>query len=79
MSTFWKIIYNEDDFKNSSCTCPQNQKEYICKHVVGLAYKKKVLTDELSITYIQSNPKQVSFSTRGRGRPPKVGPSLSFD
>lgn len=39
---FWIVNFSKDKWKTESkCTCPQFLKNYICKHVVALAYREK--------------------------------------
>ena len=33
-----KIVMNKDEnWKNGTCTCPKYYKQFICKHVIGIA------------------------------------------
>ncbi len=37
----WRICFNRDEWRKSTCTCPVYMKQYICKHVIGIAIKFK--------------------------------------
>ena len=48
IQSMWKIKFNRHDWTSSTCTCPSYQKQYYCKHWIGIAIKKKVLTPSVS-------------------------------
>jgi uncharacterized Zn finger protein len=34
---YWKISFDNSNWKLATCTCPSYYKKYICKHKVGIA------------------------------------------
>ncbi|RNA39870.1 hypothetical protein BpHYR1_010387 [Brachionus plicatilis] len=40
------VQLNQDNWKLSTCTCPSWFKHYICKHIIGIAYRER-LFDEI--------------------------------
>ena len=56
MLSMWKIKFNPDDWSSSTCSCPIFQKQYFCKHWIGVALKKKVLIPTLNCTEISVKP-----------------------
>ena len=36
---------NYENWKSSTCTCPSWFKRYMCKHIVGIAYKEQLFDD----------------------------------
>ena len=39
----WCTIVDKDDWKKkSSCTCPYFMKNYLCKHIIGIANRRKL-------------------------------------
>lgn len=54
---------NCQDWKQAKCTCPSFLKEYICKHVVGLAIRLKEVSPPLIAKSVPIGQK------RKRGRP----------
>jgi hypothetical protein len=66
------INNNRVNWKNSSCSCKSFFKNYICHHIVGLAYRYKLIV-------IPENAKTVPISKkRPRGRPAKRKPALFY-
>ena len=54
---------NNDSWLQSKCTCPVFMKEYICKHIIGLAHAKKLVNVPLSAKNV------LLGKGRSRGRP----------
>lgn len=93
MINIWKIVYIESNWHQSTCSCPQFQKNYICKHYVGICMKHKKIQTNLTIENLISpksirgrkkqthirNSENLNDYPRRRGRPRKVGPALSYD
>lgn len=63
-------IVKEDVLLNSSCNCPAFGTEYICKHIVGLAIRLKLVTPPPEAKTIPIGEK------RKPGRPAKTKPAL---
>ena len=59
----WKIKFNPDDWESSTCTCPLFQKQYYCKHFIGVALKPKVLIPTAT-TQIKAKPARGSPKER---------------
>lgn len=38
---FWTVQLNKTDWMNSLCDCPAFRKIYMCKHVIGIALRRK--------------------------------------
>lgn len=71
-----KIRMNQKIWKKSLCTCPDCGKNYLCKHIVYLAYELLLLpppTDLLEATT------SVAPKKNPRGRPRKATPALIKD
>lgn len=63
-------VVPEEDWIKGTCTCPAFFKQYICKHIVGLAIRLKYLT-------VPIEAKQIPIgSKRKRGRPSKAKRAL---
>jgi hypothetical protein len=62
----------EVNWKLSTCTCPSWFKHYMCKHIIGIAYRQQLFEefpqDSLSITLGQ---------VASAGRPRKMTKALS--
>ena len=63
----------DHDINKSQCTCFEFLKNYICHHVLAIGYRSKLLSFPNSVTSLPLRKK------RGKGRPSKVGPALSFN
>ena len=60
------------EFQNSTCSCPEYFKSYICKHIVGIAAMTKLYR-------ISSEAKTVPIGKKpGPGRPAKTKPALQY-
>lgn len=70
----WIVIYDETDWRLSTCSCPTFAKEYICKHSLAVA----ILNNKFSV-----RPEAKSFHSmdkkRPRGRPAKISKALVRD
>ena len=68
----WTIVLpiNKEQWKTGECNCPQFFKDYICKHVIGLAIRLKYVTPPAEAKNIPIGIK------RKRGRPSKARPAL---
>ena len=83
----WKITFPNDDWTSSTCTCPVFQKQYYCKHWLGVAVRKKLITVSKKTTTILVKPSRgrptdyetEELSQRPKGRPQKVGGALAID
>ncbi|RNA31647.1 hypothetical protein BpHYR1_029876 [Brachionus plicatilis] len=66
------VQLNQDNWKLSTCTCPSWFKHYMCKHIIGIAYRE-CLFDEI--------PKESWCLTLGQvasaGRPRKMAKALA--
>ncbi|CAH2085242.1 unnamed protein product [Euphydryas editha] len=69
---YWtvELPINKDQWKTGECNCPQFFKDYICKHVIGLAIRLKYVTPPAEAKNIPIGIK------RKRGRPAKARPAL---
>lgn len=75
----WKIVFPKGDTSNWmkwSCTCPAFLKNYICKHVLGVALRKKYITEDC----VPSEAKCIPIGhKRKRGRPKLARHALIVD
>ena len=63
MTGMWIIQINENNWRNSQCSCPHYAKNYMCKHVIGLSV-------QLQLHTLQTQAKNVPVSEkRKRSRP----------
>lgn len=66
----WKLNFNVDDWEQSICSCPKFSKEYMCKHIVGVALR-------LRCAIAPPEAKNVRIgSKRKRDRPAKAKKAL---
>lgn len=66
----WKVHFDESEWTNSRCTCPAFYKQFICKHVVGIALR-------LQHAIAAPEAKTVEIGCkRKRGRPAKAKKAL---
>lgn len=63
-------VKNDSDWKMSTCTCPAFLKNYICKHIVGMAIRLKIWKPPPSAKALPIGEK------RKRGRPAKARRAL---
>ncbi len=68
----WKLTLpnNESEWKNGICNCPSFFKEFICKHVIGMAIRRKFCRLPPAAKDIPLGEK------RKRGRPRKATKAL---
>lgn len=67
-----QVSMDESNWKLAKCTCEKFQKEFKCKHVIGVAIRRKL---------VQPPPaaKQIPIGqVRGPGRPPKAKPKRAL-
>jgi len=74
--SIWHIEFNADldntNWREGKCSCPAYQKNYICKHLIGLASRLKCLT-------IPDVAKNVEIGAkRKRGRPALARKALEY-
>jgi SWIM zinc finger len=70
MSRLWLVTFHANDWYRSTCTCGTFQKNYICKHIIGLAVKFKVFE-------LRPEAKCIPLCMkRKRGRPGKAKKAL---
>jgi len=69
-SLLWKVVMESADWENASCTCRNFQKEFICKHTLGVAIRTKLYN-------VRPQAKDVPIGQkRKRGRPKKCAKAL---
>ena len=44
ITSMWEVKFNKEDWTSSTCSCPVFQKQYYCKHWLGVALRKKLIT-----------------------------------
>lgn len=67
----WKTyIQDADEWMNGSCSCPSYMKQFVCKHIVGLAIRLKFVTPPIEAKALPLDQK------RKRGRPSKAKKAL---
>lgn len=72
MNGIWHTRLNCSDFKLSTCTCPSYFRDYICKHILGVAAITK-------INPIPNEAKAVCIEQKApRGRPAKAKKALEY-
>ena len=69
----WKIIFNKDDYLQSTCTCRPFLKDYMCKHILGLAIQHRLVTVPPQTLNVPLDQKP------RRGRPKKATDGYSRD
>ena len=67
---YWRIRINSENWKHSSCSCPIYFKQYICKHIIGMAIRLKLAIPDARAKKIPLNQK------RKAGRPCLAQPAL---
>ena len=69
-SQHWKVVIEGTDWEHASCTCKSFQKDFICKHVLGIAIR-------LNVHHVRPEAKNVPIGEkRKRGRPKKCKKAL---
>ena len=87
MVSLWKVSFNSDDWTTSTCSCPVFQKQYYCKHWLGVATRKKLIPVSDKTTTISVKPSRgrpfdyesEDLSQRPKGRPALAGAALAID
>jgi len=71
----WKVTlsHNGSEWKNGFCNCPNFFKEYICKHVIGMAIRLKFCKPPAPAKDVPIGEK------RKRGRPRKITKALLIE
>lgn len=74
----YKITFPKEiaQWKLANCTCPAFDEEYICKHIVAIAYHLNLITR--AITSTENYDEQPLFQTK-RGRPKQPTSALTID
>lgn len=63
---------NPNEWMNAKCTCPSYMKHFMCKHVVAVAFRLKILTP------VENDPDDEPLKpNKARGRPKKVPKGLT--
>lgn len=73
MFSIWELFLPTDlsKWRQGTCTCPIFFKQYVCKHLVGMALRLKL---------VRLPPNIITIDTkRGRGRPPLAASALIKD
>lgn len=70
--SIWKLTIPSEEagLGNITCTCPPFMKKFICKHVMGMCLRLKLLQLPENIQLVEDYRKK-------RGRPRKAGPALN--
>ncbi|KAJ6632980.1 hypothetical protein Bhyg_17400, partial [Pseudolycoriella hygida] len=73
----WKITFPKEisRWKEAICTCPAFDTEYMCKHIVSIAYQLEIIDETLEEDDYDDEPLFVSK----RGRPKHATKALLFD
>lgn len=66
--------HNPAEWKDATCTCPSFFLNYICKHIVGIAYRLNILVEEK-----QRKKADQPLEWKKRGRPKKATSALVID
>lgn len=68
--SIWVLFLPSDESKwrQGTCTCPVFLKNYVCKHLVGMALRLKLVKLPPNFITLEAE--------RGRGRPKKAAPAL---
>lgn len=69
----WVIQMFENEWESATCSCPNFMKEYICKHTIGLAIRKKLCEPPAAAKNVPIGMK------RKRGRPQLASQALVRD
>lgn len=73
-TSIWNVTLEstEAEWLNAFCTCPKYQKEFLCKHTVGIA-------NRMSEFSISENAKTIAINAkRKRGRPAKAKKAYTY-
>lgn len=66
----WRTFVPTDQWMNGTCNCPSYLKTFMCKHVLGIAIRLKLVTPSFEAKQIPIGEK------RKRGRPKKAKKAL---
>ena len=69
----WTVKFESDSWETADCSCPVFQKEYVCKHTVGIGIRLGSVTVPREILSAPLGQK------RGPGRPALARGALSMD
>lgn len=72
-NSFYQITFNQDagNWKKSACTCPMFGNNFMCKHIVAMAYRLELILPEI-------NPDEIPLAPKKKpGRPKKATKGLS--
>lgn len=72
MAAIWVVKIADDNINTATCTCPNFMRQYVCKHILGVGLRAKIVPHPPHLRQLSKRP------TR-RGRPKKTGPALSFE
>lgn len=72
MFGYWRITLNKDNWKLSTCSCPMYFKRYMCKHIIGVSLRSKLVKAPNAAKLIPLN------QTRGVGRPRLAASALIY-
>ena len=78
VKSIWKVTLSKnctvenEEWKTGMCNCPIFYKQYICKHMIGISMRNKILTFPLIAKNIPMDAK------RKRGRPAKAKMAMLF-
>lgn len=71
MFDLYEIVFEKDpsNWQNTTrCSCPAFASNYICKHIVAMAYKLKLLKDDKKAV-LEGNPKAGRPASVTKGKP----------
>lgn len=77
----WKVTLPDDKnnwLQESTCTCPAFDAKYVCKHIVFIAVKLKLLQPSTAPTGEANYDNEPLFQLK-KGRPKRAGPALEKD
>lgn len=76
--TIYKIVFSQNvqDWKCAQCTCASYCLDYICKHIVGIAFRLGIL--EVPDALLARVEEPIAART-SRGRPRRARPALVRD
>lgn len=76
--SIWKITFPQEqvEWKNAVCTCPEFDKQYICKHIISIAHSLDLVGPPTPL--IPNYDDEPLFKAK-RGKPKKATPALVID
>lgn len=72
IAAIWVVKIGDNDIETATCTCPPFMKNYVCKHILGIGLRSKIITHPLHLRQLSKRPNR-------RGRPKKTGPAYSYE